>query len=240
MNMMLLFPHNNRESFSVPYILCFAGGFLDVYSYLFRGHVFANAITGNIVLLGVNIALGEWNHCAKYLLSILTYGFGIFTANSVHHLITSKHSISWQKSVLIMEIILISLVAFIPPGTCDYYVNAMISFVCAMQVQTFRTAHSLPFASTMCTGNLRSGTDALFQGTIHKNMNELTKAARYYGMIAAFLSGSIAGTILLRQFSDFFLLLVPVILLTAILRLSPTNKKRLRISIRKKSASHCI
>ena len=38
------------ESFFLTAILAIVGGFLDAYSYLMRGHVFANAQTGNIVL----------------------------------------------------------------------------------------------------------------------------------------------------------------------------------------------
>ena len=41
------------ETYVVAAILASAGGFLDAYSYLVRGHVFANAQTGNIVLLGM-------------------------------------------------------------------------------------------------------------------------------------------------------------------------------------------
>ena len=43
------------ESFFLTAILAIVGGFLDSYSYLMRGHVFANAQTGNIVLFGVNL-----------------------------------------------------------------------------------------------------------------------------------------------------------------------------------------
>ena len=34
-------------------LLSAVGGFTDVYSYLFRGGVFANAVTGNLVILGL-------------------------------------------------------------------------------------------------------------------------------------------------------------------------------------------
>ncbi len=50
---------NGRKTFAdvreffLTAILAIVGGFLDSYSYLMRGHVFANAQTGNIVLFGV-------------------------------------------------------------------------------------------------------------------------------------------------------------------------------------------
>ena len=44
------------ESFLIGALLAVVGGFLDAYTYLLRGGVFANAQTGNIVLLGLNLA----------------------------------------------------------------------------------------------------------------------------------------------------------------------------------------
>ena len=43
------------ESIELGIILALAGGFMDVYSYIGRDHVFANAQTGNILLVGVSI-----------------------------------------------------------------------------------------------------------------------------------------------------------------------------------------
>ena len=43
------------ETHLLGLLLAVVGGFLDAYTYLCRGRVFANAQTGNIVLLGVNL-----------------------------------------------------------------------------------------------------------------------------------------------------------------------------------------
>ena len=53
-----------------------------------------------------------------------------------------------------LEFVLITVVGFIPLGQYDVVANVLISFVCSMQVETFRRVHGHPFASTMCTGNL--------------------------------------------------------------------------------------
>ena len=47
------------ETYRVGILLAAAGGFLDAYTFLCRGHVFANAQTGNIVLFGVSLARGD-------------------------------------------------------------------------------------------------------------------------------------------------------------------------------------
>ena len=69
-----------EERLAAACVLSFVGGFMDVYSYLCRGHVFANAVTGNMVLLGLNVSQGAWGNCGKYLLAIVAYGCGIFAA----------------------------------------------------------------------------------------------------------------------------------------------------------------
>ena len=45
------------ESFLTAVFLSLSGGLQDVYTYLFRGKVFANAQTGNIVLLSANLGV---------------------------------------------------------------------------------------------------------------------------------------------------------------------------------------
>ncbi|WP_140916424.1 YoaK family protein, partial [Listeria monocytogenes] len=48
------------ESIGLGLLLALAGGFMDAYSYIERGQVFANAQTGNILLFGINISEGNW------------------------------------------------------------------------------------------------------------------------------------------------------------------------------------
>lgn len=51
---------------------------MDAYSYLLRGEVFANAQTGNMLLLGVHASQGNWAMCLKYAFPISFFTFGIF------------------------------------------------------------------------------------------------------------------------------------------------------------------
>lgn len=54
--------HNGQmsDSLRLGTVLTLAGGLQDAYSYNCRGQVFANAQTGNIVLLGQSLAGGQW------------------------------------------------------------------------------------------------------------------------------------------------------------------------------------
>ena len=48
------------ESFLTAVFLSLSGGLQDAYTYLFRGKVFANAQTGNIVLHSATLMDGNW------------------------------------------------------------------------------------------------------------------------------------------------------------------------------------
>lgn len=54
------------ESIGLGLLLALAGGFMDAYSYIERGQVFANAQTGNILLFGINLSEGNWAIAIQY------------------------------------------------------------------------------------------------------------------------------------------------------------------------------
>ena len=47
-------------------------------------------------------------------------------------------------------------------GPLDPLANIIISFASALQVESFRNIQGYGCVTTMCTGNLRSGTENLF------------------------------------------------------------------------------
>ncbi len=223
-----------EERLGAACLLSMTGGFLDIYTYLYRGKVFANAVTGNMVLFGFNLANLEWFSAAKYLLAICSYALGVFTAEAIHRSLPRARRIGWHQSVLILETLCLAPIVLIPFGEFDFAVNSLISFVCALQVQTFRRVHGQPFASTMCTGNLRSGTEALFRHFSGKDQAELKKFLHYFLVIGCFIAGAAFGAVLLRKFGHTVFLLAPASLAAVFFMV--TTKRQLagiRGSIRK-------
>ena len=68
------------ESFLTAVFLSLSGGLQDAYTYLFRGKVFANAQTGNIVLLSSNIMDGQWDRVLHYLVPLCAFALGVLVA----------------------------------------------------------------------------------------------------------------------------------------------------------------
>jgi uncharacterized membrane protein YoaK (UPF0700 family) len=100
-----------------------------------------------------------------------------------------------------IEILLLFSVGFLPQSF-DTAANALVSFVCAMQVEAFRKVKGSAFASTMCIGNLRSATELLYRYRHTKDRESLEKSLRYYGVILFFAIGAAAGSYLTPYFAE--------------------------------------
>ncbi len=181
------------ESFRVGALLAFAGGFFDSYTYIARGGVFANAQTGNMILLAMQLVQGHFYHALYYLIPIFAFVSGIFLDEYIKRHFPQNHRLHWRQIVLLIEIVILVIVAFIPLGKGDILANVLISFICSMQVQSFRSVHGLPYATTMCTGNLRSGTHQLVQLVFEKDHSAKKKALLYFSVILIFISGAAVG-----------------------------------------------
>ena len=69
------------ESFLIAGILSISGGLQDAYTYMYRGKVFANAQTGNIVLLSANIMDGRWDKVLHYLVPLCAFALGVLASS---------------------------------------------------------------------------------------------------------------------------------------------------------------
>lgn len=206
------------ESFLVGALLAVAGGFLDAYTYLCRGEVFANAQTGNMVLLAHWLTERQWRRAGMYLIPILSFFAGVLVAEVLKTRFSGRAGrFHWRHTVLAVEIAVLTAASFLPQGKLDGVVNVMVSFVCALQVETFRKVRGNPFASTMCTGNLRSGTDALYHGLVRRDREQVRRSLVYYGVIAFFICGGALGSILSRYAPQRAVLMPAALQLTAFL-----------------------
>ncbi len=214
------------ESFLIGTLLAVVGGFLDAYTYIARGGVFANAQTGNIVLMGMNLAEGRWLDAFACFIPIFAFVCGVFVDEWIRKFFLPKPVIHWRQIVILSEMLLLFIVAFLPlGGKYDLVANVLVSFVCSLQAQSFRKLHGLPYATTMCTGNLRSGTEHLFCFSQNKNIAECKKAASYYGVILFFIFGAGIGAVLAKQFGQLSVAFGNILLLLVCILLSIRSKE---------------
>ena len=72
-----------HETLLVGICLAAAGGFLDAYTYTLRGGVFANAQTGNLVLLALRAAQGDWQGAFYYVIPVAAFFCGILLTETI-------------------------------------------------------------------------------------------------------------------------------------------------------------
>ena len=187
-------PHGQMsDSFLMSAFIILSGGLQDAYTYCCRDKVFANAQTGNIVLMSTHLFAGDWAGVFRYFVPLISFMAGIFVAECVHRRYKCMEKVHWRQLIILAEIVLLFSVGFFPAGW-DIGANALVSFACAMQVQAFRKVHGYPFASTMCIGNLRSGMDALVAFGHTHDKNALWKSLQYFAIIFIFALGAGIGT----------------------------------------------
>ena len=180
------------ESFLNSAVLAVSGGFQDAYTYFTRDKVFSNAQTGNVVLMSQEFMAGNFIGGIKYLLPFLAFGLGVLVTEQINARYKMAKRIHWRQLIILIEIAILAIVGFIP-HSLNMAATVLVSFSCAMQVQAFRKVNGFAYASTMCIGNLRSGTDALSAFLREKRKEPLIKAFHYYGIIFFFAVGSGIG-----------------------------------------------
>lgn len=207
-------PEQPSESLLVGCLMAASGGFQDAYTYNVRGEVFANAQTGNIVLVGQSIALGHWAVAVEHLIPVLAFAGGVFAAEQVRSRFHShSRAFHWRQAVVLLEAVILLLVAFIP-NQLDLLANVLVSLVCAMQVESFRKIEGNAYATTMCIGNLRSGTEQLYYWHRTHNKGYLHRAKVYYLVILVFVLGAALGGVVSRSWGRYAIVLCcPVLLL---------------------------
>lgn len=192
-------PHGQMsDSFRAAVFIILSGGFQDAYTYGCRGEVFANAQTGNIVLLSTALFQQEWSTAMKYLIPVGAFLVGTAVAELVHIRLKNYEKLHWRQLILIVEIVLLFVVGLLPDRV-NALANALVSFVCALQVQTFHKVRGHAYASTMCIGNMRAGTEALCAYVRSRDREILRKAGTYFGVIAVFAAGAGLGRLLTEQ-----------------------------------------
>lgn len=187
------------EAFCNSAFLALSGGFQDAYTYNTREQVFANAQTGNVVLMSQHFMSGEWLAGLRYFLPLIAFAIGVLLAEQVQCHFKYAKKLHWRQSILLAEILILFVVGFIPN---DYNMAAtiLVSLACAMQVQTFRKVGGYSYASTMCIGNLRSGTAAVSVYMRERKPEQLRQALYYFGIIAIFAIGAGIGGVLSLRF----------------------------------------
>ena len=191
---------------------------MDAYSYLLKGKVFANAQTGNVVLLFISVANRELHKSLKYILPIATFALGIF----ISEFFKSKHYVKnyiRMVTVLVFEVVTIAAIGLTGAYFRHDIVNSVISFVAALQVANFDKVDGNPIATTMITGNLKSSMINLAKYGTTKDVKYLYSFFKYILIITGFGLGVAFGFITIKYYKERSILLCEIFIIIAFVML---------------------
>ena len=189
------------ESIIVGVLLALSGGFMDAYSYINRGKVFANAETGNIILMTLKICEGKFLDSINYLIPILSFAIGVAVCEIIKYRKEKINIIHWRQIIVVFEIAAFVFVAFLPQDM-NQVANSIISMISGIQFATFPKVRGTAMATTMCTGNLKSGTQNLYRGIKTNDKSALEKGLYYYICIFVFIMGTMMGYFAVNFFAE--------------------------------------
>ena len=184
-------------------LLAAAGGLFDALTYLNHGRVFATAMTGNTIFLGIEAAHRNWNQIIPHLVPILGFLFGVLTSKHLR----SRLGIHSLLVSLVFEIVTIFALGWFAYTFPPMAFTGIIAYVAAVQVASFRRVDRFAFNSTFITGNLRDVAEGLYDALIPTASSETREKgraeARDLGLISlCFLAGAVLGAWAAPRFSD--------------------------------------
>lgn len=176
-------------------LLTTANGFLDAYTYITRGHVFANVQTGNVILFAIDLSHRSWGSTLGHLWPILAFLVGVLLSAHIRsgrleRLVT--YPMRWTMGI---QALAFATVGFVPTTVPNSFVTIPISFLAAMQCTLFRSIGDLTYISVATTGNLMRVMEAGYSVLVEKDDAARVAFRVYAALTATFASGAVLGAL---------------------------------------------
>ncbi|HIU57865.1 MAG TPA: DUF1275 domain-containing protein [Candidatus Ornithomonoglobus merdipullorum] len=186
-----------HEQFRICMALAFIGGFLEAYTYLLKGNIFANAQTGNFALMAITFAYyREPLRALYYLIPMSAYVLGIFLTVRMPARFTGR--ISWYTLFIIIQFSVFVIVGFLPESVPNAVTTVSVSFLCAMQYNTFKACRGVTMSTVFCTNNLRQFAIAAVQNLGEDKNALVRRGVLYLANILFFVAGAASCSALIR------------------------------------------
>jgi uncharacterized membrane protein YoaK (UPF0700 family) len=179
-------------------LLTVANGFIDPYTVLTRGGVFANVQTGNVIFSGVALSVGHWGRAAQHLCLVVVFVLGVTLAAHLKKGGLAPIVSNPLRWTLAVQVIVLGISGLVPMSAPQSYVTVPISLLAGMQVGLFRQIGNVGYFPVGTTGNLvrfgQSGHDYLIERRAEAREGFLI----YCWLIPSFACGAITGAFVTR------------------------------------------
>lgn len=190
-----------HEQFRICMALAFIGGFLEAYTYLLKGNIFANAQTGNFALMAIHFAYyKEPARALYYIIPMCAYVLGILLTVQMPKRFTGR--ISWYTLFIIIQFTVFAAVGFLPESVPHGFTTVSVSFLCAMQYNTFKTCRGVTMSTVFCTNNLRQFAIAAARSRREEKNALMSRGILYLANIIFFVAGAAVSSLIIRLLSE--------------------------------------
>ena len=182
------------ESLATALLLAGTAGMLDAATYLLHGRVFATAMTGNTVLLGISAVSGNWYEFVRHAVPIAAFLAGVAVSKAMRVALGGRAILPG----LLLEIGTLVAAGFLPGTFPEALFTGSISFACAMQVGGLRHVGPYMYSSTFVSGDLLEFAESVIEATSPRAdrtaRRRATGMGRDLGLVwSAFVVGATIG-----------------------------------------------
>lgn len=206
-------------------LLSAIGGFLDAYTYIGHGMVFANAQSGNVLFAALAVANAQWSVAFHHIPPMIALFAGIFFVRAVQ-LVCPR--LKWRVAsvCLAVESVVLLINAALPANMNDYLTTVSISFAASLQWSAFANIEGWTYTSIAATGNMRQLADSLFTLSIGATPTaDATPRARAFAAICTgFAIGAVIGALATRAMGNAAALLPAICLLGMLMMIDVTAR----------------
>lgn len=208
-------------------LLTLANGFLDAYTYVTRGGVFANVQTGNVILFAIDVSQARLAAAFAHVWPLLAFIAGVALAahiKSGRADVIVPHPLRWTMAV---QAVVLAIIGSVPGSVPHSYVTVPISFLAAVQIGLFRNIGDLAYLPVATTGNMMRFVEAGYDGFVEKSRDGRRAFGVYGALIVAFSGGAVIGALISGAFGV-HAIWVPAAILAVTLLLFIVDESRLR------------
>ena len=169
------------------------GGYMDAYSYLAQGHVFANAQTGNVVFFAVYASGGEWSRALRHVPPICAFILGVAVARLLG-VASEKRTFEATLTCQSIEVVVLALLGVFGARMPHGFVVPLISFAAALQNTSLSALGPWSVNNAMTTGNIRNATSGFISWLRGQERSKNRGKAIVSGLaFLCFLTGAFFG-----------------------------------------------
>jgi uncharacterized membrane protein YoaK (UPF0700 family) len=208
-------------------LLTITNGFLDAYTYIARGGVFANVQTANVIFGAIDTSKREWTLALAHVWPLLAFIAGVALASYIKSGRLERavpHPLRWTMAV---QALALAIIGFVPSSVPHSFLTVPISFLAAMQISLFRNVGELVYLPVATTGNLLRVVEAGYDGLVEKKAASRRAFGVYGALTLAFASGALIGAVASRAWAQHAVWL-PAGFLAVTLCLFIIDERRLR------------